>query len=96
MKLQAKMKQKAPERQVSCRKKVKSMLHDAEKQRGALCSGTACVCSQQEMRNALRAWKEMQLVVCFLLRRQNLEILIMFTRGQLINFPGFPQNTTQT
>lgn len=52
-----------------------------------LCSGTACVCSQQEMRNALRAWKEMQLVVCFWLRRQNLEILNMFTRGKLINFP---------
>lgn len=50
----------------------------------------ACMYSPQEMRNALRAWKGMQLVVCFWLRRQNLEILIMFTLGQLINFPGFP------
>lgn len=57
---------------------------------GMLCAGAACVCSQQEMQNALRAWKGLQLAVWFWLRRQNLEILIMFTLGQHINFPGFP------
>lgn len=39
------MKQKAPERQVSCRKKVKSMLHDAENQRGRAVLGH-CLCVQ--------------------------------------------------
>lgn len=61
------------------------MLHDAEDQRGRAVRGRSCVCGQQEMRDASepgrhRGW----------LRRQNLEIPIMFTLGQQINFPGFP------
>lgn len=66
------------------------MLHDAEDQRGCAVRGCSCVCSQQEMRDASRAWKGLRLAVCSWLRRQNLEILIMFTLGQHINFPGFP------
>lgn len=58
-----------------------------------LCTGAACVCSQQEMWNAFRAWKGLQPEGCFWLRRQNLEILIMFILGATYKLPRVSHKT---